>query len=164
MQNGLILCKNWDMDMIKILSQLGLSTDPPHHKGKIFRSPNILIINFHTKRRPFYIFGHPAWLKYPFCLVYPFKSKSFQGTQYFDHIIISQFSPKARPFCFFGHPVCLKQPFISFVYPFLIKGSTNAPLHKGRTFQETQYFDHTHISPFLHQKKAILHFLDTLYG
>ena len=49
------------------------------------------------------------------------------------------------------------------VYPFLKKGSTNAPHHKGKTFQEIQYFDHIHISQFLLQNKAILHFLDTLY-
>ena len=47
-----------------------------------------------------------------------------------------------------------KIAFIMLVHTFLKKGSMNAPHHKGKTFQETQYLDHIHISQFLHQNKA----------
>ena len=94
------------------------------------------------------------------------ERQNFSGDPIFWlSLYISFFPPKYVDFNFLdGHPVWLKKIFIGLFYPFLKKGSTNAPHHKGKTFQETQYFDHIHIFPFLHQNKAILHFLDILYG
>ena len=35
------------------------------------------------------------------------------------------------------------------------KGSQNAPSKKDKTFQETQYFDHDHLSNYFHQNMWI---------
>ena len=61
-------------------------------------------------------------------------------------------------FIFFGHPIWLKQHLISLFYLFLKKRSTNALHHKGKTFQEKQYFDHVHISNFFQQNMWIFIF------
>ena len=45
----------------------------------------------------------------------------------------------------------MKKLFIGLFYPFLKKGSQNAPSKKDKTFQETQYFDHNHLSNYFHQ-------------
>ena len=52
----------------------------------------------------------------------------------------------------------LKQSFFGSVYPFLNKASQNALHRKGKTFQETHYFDHVHISHFFHQNVWIFIF------
>ena len=44
------------------------------------------------------------------------------------------------------------------------KGSQNAPHQKGKTFQETQYFDHAHTSHFFPPKSVDFSSLDTLYS
>ena len=147
-----------------------------HHtkKEKLFRGPNILIIslylNFCTKIRPFWFFGYPVLLKWQcFSLVYLFlkksttnvphhKCKTFHETQYFDHILISQFLHQNKAIFIFWTPFMAKWPCISFVYPFLIKCSTNASYNKGKTFHKTQHFDHILISQFFHQNKAIVIF------
>ena len=138
------------------------------------RGLNILIISlylkFCIKIRPFWLFGHPVLLKWPcISLFHPYfrkvttytpqqKGKLFSRP---NILIISLYLiclTKIRPFLLFEHPVWLKWPCISLVYPFLKKGTTNAPHHKGKNFHEIKYFDHILISPFLHQNKAILIF------
>ena len=143
-------------------------------KAKLFRRHNILIMSiyliFSTKICGFSFFGHPVWLKQPFIgLVYPFwkkctkmfnfrKAKLFRSPDILIMNIQLIFSTKLCGFSFFGHPVLLEQPFIGLVYPFLNKGSQNAQLQEGKTFQETQYFDHVHISHFFHQNMWIFIF------
>ena len=86
------------------------------------------------------------------------KGKIFQETQYFDHDHLSYFFTKICGFSFFGHPVWLKYSFNGLAYPLLKKDTQNAQLQKGKTFQETQYFDHVHISHFFHQNMSIFIF------
>ena len=143
-------------------------------KAKLFRRPNILITTIYLICG-FSFFGHPVWLKQPFIgLVYPFwkevsqnaphqKGKTFQETQYFDKVYTYHFfPPKYVDFHFLdGHPVWLKKLFIGLFYPFLKKGSQNAPYNKGKIFQETQYFDHYHLSHFFHQNMWIFIFWTT---
>ena len=103
-------------------------------KGKLFRSPNILIMTiyliFFTKICGFSFFGHPVWLEQPFIgLVYPFLNKVSQNAQLQKgklfrrpNILIMSiyliFSTKICGFSFFGHPVQLKYSFIDLVYSF----------------------------------------------
>ena len=52
-------------------------------QAKFFRGPDILIksiyLNFYTKISSFSLFGHPAWLKYPFIsLAYPYLKKALK--------------------------------------------------------------------------------------
>ena len=105
--------------------------------------------------------------------------KSFLFTCFFEkkvpkmlHII------KAK---FLGDPIFWSQPFILFLHQnmwiFIFwtpcmaeiafywfglsifeKGSQNAQLQKGKTFQETQYFANVHISHFFHQNMSIFIF------
>ena len=78
-----------------------------------------------------------------------------------DILIMSlylNFSTKISSFSFFGHPVWLKYSFTSLVYPYSKTSSQNVQHHKGKTFQEIQYFDHTHISQFFRKIKSIFIF------
>ena len=86
------------------------------------------------------------------------KGKLFRSPNILIMTIYLIFFTKICGFSFFGHPVWLEQPFIGLVYPFLNKVSQNAQLQKGKTFQETQYFDHVHISYFFHQNMWIFIF------
>ena len=69
------------------------------------------------------------------------KAKLFRRPTILVMYIYLIFFTKICGFSFFGHPVWLKQSFIELGYPFLKKSSQNAPHQKGKTFQETQYFD-----------------------
>ena len=48
-----------------------------------------------------------------------------------------------------------EKPFYWLVLPIFEKGSQNAPSKKDKTFQETQYFDHDHLSNYFHQNMWI---------
>ena len=59
------------------------TTNAPHQKGKHFQGSQyfdpIIISQCSLKIRPFYFFGHPVWLKWPFIsLVPPFFRKRHQ--------------------------------------------------------------------------------------
>ena len=86
------------------------------------------------------------------------KAKFFRRPNILITTIYLIFSTKICGFSFFGQPVWLKYPFIGLVYPFLKKGSQNVQLQKGKTFQETQYFDNFHISHFFQQNMLIFIF------
>ena len=86
------------------------------------------------------------------------KAKLFRKPNILNMSIYPIYSTKICQFSFFGHPVWLKQHFIGLVYLFQNKGSQNAQLQKGKTFQETKYFDHVHISHFFHQNMRIFIF------
>ena len=128
--NGLVLAWSihfWKKD----------TPNSPNYRGKTFHKTQYLIIslylNFCTKIRSFWFFGHPVGLKMPcISLVYPFlkkapqmhnitKTKLFMRAKICIISLYLKFCTKIRPFWFFGHPVCLKWSCICLVYPFLNK-------------------------------------------
>ena len=86
------------------------------------------------------------------------KAKFFRRPNILITTIYLIFFTKICGFSFFGHPVWLKYSFNGLAYPLLKKDTQNAQLQKGKTFQETQYFAHVHISHFFHQNMSIFIF------
>ena len=143
-------------------------------KAKLFRKPNILLTSiypiFSTKICRFSFFGHHVWLEQPFIgLVQPFlkkspknaqlqKGKTFQETQYFDHVHISNFFQQNMWIFIFWTPCMAKIAFYWLGLSILEKVYQNVQLQKGKTFQEPRYFNHDHIAHFFHQNMWIFIF------
>ena len=122
-----------------------------HHitKAKPFTSSNILIIslylNFCTKIRPFWFFGHPVLPKWPcFTLVFLFlkkgtiniphhKIKTFHETQYFDYILISNFLHQNKAILIFG-PVWLYGLVLAWSFHFWKKAPQMHNITKAKLF------------------------------
>ena len=84
------------------------------------------------------------------------NTKLFRG----PNVLIPSMYPNVhtKKSSFFWTPCMAEIAFYELNLSIFEKGSTNLPHHKGKTFQETQYFDHFHTYQFLHQNKSILHF------
>ena len=150
-------------------------------RAKLFRRPNTLLMSiylilFHQNmwififwtpclaKIAFYLLGLSIFEKKAPKMLNIRKAKLFRTPNILIMSIYLNFSTKMLGFSFSGHPVWLTQPFIGMVYLFLKKGSQNSQYQKGKTFQESHYFDQVHISHYFHPKYVDLHFLDTLYG
>ena len=80
------------------------------------------------------------------------KDKTFQETQYFDHDHLSNFFHQTM-WIFIMWTPCMSKIALNWLgLSIFEKGSQNAPHQKGKTFRETKFFDHVHISHFFPPK------------
>ena len=141
-------------------------------KKKVFRRTNILIMSIISIFLPshFRIFGHPVWLKQSFIsLVYPFLKKAPKM------LIIKEVTLFRRPNILIRHsenvlqelpsifwtPCMAKIDFYQLGLSIFVKRLLKCSTSQRKNFSDTHYFDHTHISSFLHTKIAYFHFFQT---
>ena len=128
-------------------------------KAKFFRRPNILVTTIYLIFAPKYVDFHLLDTLYGYNSLLLIWSIHFWKKA--PKMLYLIFFTKICGFSFFGHPVWLKYSFNGLAYPLLKKDTQNAQLQKGKTFQETQYFAHVHISHFFHQNMSIFIFWTT---